>query len=126
MIEIPDGWQQMQWRQQVRLANDIQEAARSDGPAKAPVTEAAAARAVIEHEVRRQSRENVTARDHKTDERPKDDGVVRNVPLRLLRDTWEGENRVRADGTTTLWSLDDAKRLIASGVAIRMDPLPGE
>lgn len=50
----------------------------------------------------------------------------KGTPIRLIRDTWRGEDRIHADGSVTLWSLEDAKRLIASGVAERADPLPGE
>lgn len=48
------------------------------------------------------------------------------VPLTLTRDTWQGEERVVADGSVTYWSLEDAKRMIEAGVADRADPLPGD
>ena len=48
------------------------------------------------------------------------------VPLRLKRDTWQGEERIVADGEITYWPLDEAKRLIDAGVADRADPLPGD
>lgn len=112
-VEIPNEWQQLQWKQQVAIANGIL-AQQSKGT----ISEAAQARAVIDLEARRRAA------------LPKDEPVKRdaggNVPLRLLRDTWHGEERIRADGSISQWSLDDAKRLIASGVAARADPLPGE
>lgn len=48
------------------------------------------------------------------------------VPLKLLRDTWSGADRQVADGNITYWPLDEAKRLLAAGVAERADPLPGD
>ncbi len=50
----------------------------------------------------------------------------KTAPIKLLRDTWRGEERVVADGKTVQWPVKDARRLIESGVAVRMDPLPGE
>lgn len=55
-----------------------------------------------------------------------DERKEKTTPIRLLRDTWVGEQRVHADGSVVEWPLADAKRLIAAGVAVRADPLPGE
>jgi len=50
----------------------------------------------------------------------------RTAPIRLIRDTWVGETRVRADGEVIEMPTADARRLIDAGVAERADPLPGE
>lgn len=46
--------------------------------------------------------------------------------IKLLRDTWVGEDRVKADGSVIEMPAKDARRLIEAGVAERCDPLPGE
>lgn len=46
--------------------------------------------------------------------------------IKLLRDTWVGENRVAADGSIIEMPAKDARALIDAGVAERADPLPGE
>lgn len=48
------------------------------------------------------------------------------APIRLVRDTWVGEERVKADGTIIEMPAKDARVLIEAGVAERCDPLPGE
>lgn len=48
------------------------------------------------------------------------------APIKLLRDTWVGEERIPADGTIIEMPAKDARRLIDAGVAVRCDPLPGE
>ncbi len=64
------------------------------------------------------------ALDH--DDNGKKGGAVKLAPIRLLRDTWVGEDRVRADGSIIEMPAKDARRLIEAGVAERCDPLPGE
>lgn len=118
IIEIPAEWQQMHWKKQVALAHEI---AVANGKPKDEL-EAAEARAIIDNETRRRADETrapVPVKPVVPKEEPK-------VQLKLLRDTWQGETRIRADGRVTEWSLADAKRLIAQGVAERADPLPGE
>lgn len=110
-IEIPDDWQQLHWQKQVKLAEAI---------SGKDLREAAEARGIIQTELKRRAKADKPAVDPKAaDDAPK-------VPLRLLRDTWQGEKRIYADGRVTEWSLAEAKNLIAAGVAERADPLPGE
>lgn len=54
------------------------------------------------------------------DEKPK------LAPIRLIRDTWVGEDRIVADGSVIEMPAKDARALIEAGVAERADPLPGE
>lgn len=54
------------------------------------------------------------------------DEKQKTAPIKLLRDTWFGEDRQVADGSTIHVPVKEARRLIESGVAVRMDPLPGE
>lgn len=70
--------------------------------------------------------ELATAPEPRTTPVAKKPSAPKGTPIRLIRDTWRGEDRITADGNVTLWPLDDAKRLIGSGVAERADPLPGE
>lgn len=53
-------------------------------------------------------------------------GAAKLVPVKLLRDTWQGETRIVADGSVIDLPPADARRLIDAGVAERADPLPGE
>ena len=53
-------------------------------------------------------------------------GGVKLAQIRLLRDTWVGEERIVADGSVIPMPAKDARRLIEAGVAERADPLPGE
>ena len=53
-------------------------------------------------------------------------GAAKQAPIRLLRDTWVGEDRITADGSIIEMPAKDARRLIEAGVAERADPLPGE
>lgn len=46
--------------------------------------------------------------------------------IKLLRDTWVGEDRIKADGKIIEMPAKDARVLIDAGVAERADPLPGE
>lgn len=62
--------------------------------------------------------------DH--DANGKKGGVAKLAPVRLIRDTWVGEERHRADGSIIELPAKDARRLIDAGVAERADPLPGE
>jgi len=48
------------------------------------------------------------------------------APIKLIRDTWVGEDRIVADGKIIGMPAKDARRLIEAGVAERADPLPGE
>jgi hypothetical protein len=48
------------------------------------------------------------------------------APIKLIRDTWVGEERIKADGTVINMPAKDARALIEAGVAERCDPLPGE
>jgi len=48
------------------------------------------------------------------------------APVKLIRDTWVGEDRVKADGKIINMPAKDARALIEAGVAERCDPLPGE
>ncbi len=112
-IAIPAEWQQLHWKKQVKLAEEI---SGKQG------LEASEAKAIIEAEARK--RADDSRKPAIVDPVVSDDEV--QVPLRLKRDTWQGETRIRADGRITLWSLDDAKRLIAADIASRADPLPGE
>ena len=48
------------------------------------------------------------------------------APIKLLRDTWVGDERIKADGKVIGMPAKDARRLIEAGVAERADPLPGE
>lgn len=50
----------------------------------------------------------------------------KTTPIKLLRDTWIGEDRIVADGSVRDFPLKEARRLIDAGVAERADPLPGE
>lgn len=117
-VDIPSGWQQLHWKQQMQLAESI----LAEQGKEEPKLEASKARAIIDYEARRQAAEA----GQPTDVEPVVPAGVPAVPLRLLRDTWQGEERIAADGRITNWSLEDAKRLIAAGVAERADPLPGE
>ena len=62
--------------------------------------------------------------DH--DNSGKKGGVAKLAPIRLIRDTWVGEQRIPADGSIIKMPAKDARRLIDAGVAVRADPLPGE
>lgn len=53
-------------------------------------------------------------------------GAARLAPIKLIRDTWVGEERIPADGSIIEMPARDARRLIEAGVAERADPLPGE
>ncbi len=46
--------------------------------------------------------------------------------IKLVRDTWVGDDRIVADGSIIEMPAKDARRLIEAGVAERADPLPGE
>lgn len=48
------------------------------------------------------------------------------APIRLIRDTWVGEDRIVADGSIIEMPAKEARALIEAGVAERADPLPGE
>lgn len=48
------------------------------------------------------------------------------APVTLLRDYWLEEDERTPAGTTIELPANEAKRLIADGVAERADPLPGE
>lgn len=48
------------------------------------------------------------------------------APIKLIRDTWVGEERIVANGKVIEMPAKDARRLIEAGVAERADPLPGE
>jgi hypothetical protein len=128
-IELPAEWQQLHWKTQVNLAQDI----LSDMPSLTPSQqatlslgdkmEASTARAIIATEAKRQMSD--TRKPAAID--PVVPESTATIPLRLFRDTWQDEIRIRADGRVTQWSLDDAKRLLAiDGLAERADPLPGE
>lgn len=54
------------------------------------------------------------------------DEKEKTAPIRLIRDTWVGSERVPADGKVIPMPVKDARRLIDAGVAERADPLPGE
>ena len=62
--------------------------------------------------------------DH--DDNGRKGGAVKLAPIKLLRDTWVGEERIPADGSIIEMPAKDARRLIEAGVAQRADPLPGE
>lgn len=53
-------------------------------------------------------------------------GATKLAPIVLIRDTWVGEERIRADGKIIEMPAKDARRLIDAGIAERADPLPGE
>lgn len=119
-VEIPEGWQQLHWKQQVALATQL---------SGSEVGSAAQAKAIIGKERKRRSSGAVPAKEmpdpnkfapvESTEGEPE-------VPLRLLRDAWRGEERVRANGDVSKWPLSRARQLIEAGVAERTDPLPGE
>lgn len=54
------------------------------------------------------------------------DEKEKTAPIRLIRDTWVGNERIVADGSIIEMPSKDARRLIDAGVAERADPLPGE
>lgn len=57
---------------------------------------------------------------------PQPKAAAKTVPVKLLKDTWDGEGtRIKA-GTVLDVPLDTAKTLIANGKAQRADPLPGD
>ena len=119
-VEIADGWEHLHWKQQVNIAKGI--AAEMGKTLDEPVS-GAAARSVIQGELRRRAdRERELARSVAE---PTIAPGVATLPIRLLRDTWNGEERVRADGDVIDWPIEDAKRLLAAKVAERADPLPG-
>jgi hypothetical protein len=121
-FELPQQWQLLHWKQQVILAKQAMVLLEKEPKEK---LEASEARAILQEFEQRQA---TTLREAMA--KPKREPVVPkgevSVPLRLLRDTWQGEERIRADGKVTNWPLEDAKRLIAADVAVRADPLPGE
>jgi hypothetical protein len=117
-VEIPSGWQQLHWKQQMQLAESI----LAEQGKEEPKLEASKARAIIDYEARRQATEATTP----VVSEPVVPATVATVPLRLKRDTWQGETRIAADGRITHWPLDDARRMISEGLAERADPLPGE
>jgi hypothetical protein len=51
---------------------------------------------------------------------------TKNVPVRLLYDTWASEGRRIPAGTVLDVPLEAAKLLIAESKAERNDPLPGD
>lgn len=48
------------------------------------------------------------------------------APVRILRDTWDGEGQRHKAGKVIEVETAIAKELITNGVAERADPLPGE
>lgn len=121
-FELPQQWQLLHWKKQVALANDALVFLEREPKAHMEASEARAILQELEKQRATASRDEMA--------RPKAEPIVPagevSVPLRLLRDTWQGEERIRADGKVTMWSLDDARRLIDAKVAERADPLPGE
>lgn len=63
--------------------------------------------------------------DHDRDGK-KGGSLPKLAPIKLIRDTWVGEERIPADGAIIEMPVKDARRLIEAGVAERADPLPGE
>ncbi len=119
---LPEQWQLLHWKQQVTLAKSALVAFDREPKEHMDASEARAILSGVEKQLANVTRETM-AKPSATPVIP--EGEV-SVPLRLLRDTWQGEDRVRADGKVTMWPLSDAKRLIDAKVAERADPLPGE
>jgi hypothetical protein len=121
-FELPPQWQLLHWKQQVILARQAMVLLEREPKEH---MEASEARAILQEVEKKLA---TTARDEmaKPKAEPKIPAGEPGVPLKLLRDTWQGEDRIRADGKVTMWPLADAKRLIEGKIAERADPLPGE
>lgn len=115
MIEIPEGWQQLHWKQQVALANEL-------FPGRG-IDEAAEARGAIDHEVRRRAHEATRP----VVEKPEVPAEVPTLEVYLDYDVWIGEDqRVRANPDEAVAIPRDlAIRMLKEGKARRADPLPG-
>lgn len=50
----------------------------------------------------------------------------KTAPLKLNRDAWNDDGERVPAGEIGYFSVETAKKLIASGVGERADPLPGE
>lgn len=130
-ITIPAEWQQLHWKQQVNLAQDI--LASQDKPVPADKDmESAVARGIIATEAKRQADE---MRKPVVEAAPIKEGE-RTLDVFLLYDAWvdnpkrgEGEPdtiRLRADpihAQTLPFAL--AKNMLDADKARRADPLPG-
>lgn len=121
LTEIPEGWTNLHWKQQVALATDICE--DRGQPDKAPKN-GAEARAIINGEINRRMQDE-TMRSRSVDQ-PEIPAGEKTIPIILHRDTWLGEQRVRAEGKPVDWPLKEAKKLLDAKVAERADPLPGD
>jgi hypothetical protein len=121
LTEIPEGWAGLQWKQQVAIANAI---ADDRGIALDHPLNGAEARAAINGEINRRAREQ-SMRERAVDQPDIPEGE-KTVPIIILRDTWLGEQRVRASGEPIQWPIAAAKKLIAAKAAERADPLPGD
>ncbi len=121
LTEIPEDWTSLQWKQQVAIANAI---ADDRGITLDHALNGAEARAAINGEINRRAREQAM-RERAVDQPEIPEGV-KTVPIIILRDTWLGEQRVRASGEPVDWPIAEAKKLIAAKAAERADPLPGD
>jgi hypothetical protein len=120
-VTIPNEWQQLHWKQQVNLAQDILASQGKDVPPDRAM-EASAARAIIDDEAKRQANE---ARKPQSAEVPVSE---RMLSVYVDYDVWVTEGlRVRADKDTPQeLPFELAKKMLGLGKARRADPLPGE
>jgi hypothetical protein len=129
MITIPDAWQQLHWKQQVNLAQDILRDMGEDATpsqremlAQGDKMPASAARAIIATEAKRQADE---ARKPTVTVAPIKEGE-RTLDVYLDYDVWvDADTRVRANpNKAQTLPFDLGKKMLDEGKARRADPLP--
>jgi hypothetical protein len=128
MITLPDSWQQLHWKQQVNLAQEILTDLGEDAtPAQREMLangdkmEASAARAIIATEAKRQADE---ARKPTVTVAPIKEGE-RTLDVYLDYDVWvDADTRLRAGPKSQTLPFDLGKKMLDEGKARRADPLP--
>jgi hypothetical protein len=128
MITLPDSWQQLHWKQQVNLAQDILTDMGEDAtPAQREMLangdkmEASAARAIIATEAKRQAEE---ARKPTITVAPIKEGE-RTLDVYLDYDVWvDADTRLRAGPKPQTLPFELGKKMLDEGKARRADPLP--
>lgn len=116
-MDIPAEWQQLHWKTQVKIANDM---LAEQGKPEKPDMEASEARAIIDFEARRRAEDE----RRPTAAAPEIEG--RTLDVFLDYDVWlAGGERIRADklkAQTLPYGI--AKKMLDEGKARRADPLP--
>jgi hypothetical protein len=128
MITLPDSWQQLHWKQQVNLAQEILTDMGEDAtPAQREMLangdkmEASAARAIIATEAKRQAEE---ARKPTVTVAPIKEGE-RTLDVYLDYDVWvDADTRLRAGPKSQTLPFELGKKMLDEGKARRADPLP--